>query len=262
MGARPRLALVTGASSGLGLDFARILAREGWDLVVSARDRDRLQALADALERERGTRIVVAAHDLSTPGGVQALVSSVEREGRPVDLLINNAGSGLLAPYPDTDPAAEAAMIRLNVEALVTLTRAVLPAMLARGSGRILNVGSVASFMSGPGMTTYYATKAFVLSYSDALAEELRGTGVSVTCLCPGPTKTEFLSRAGASGRVFDGPTAMTSAAVAEAGVAGALAGRRRVVPGLANKVSVWAAKVLPRDLMTSMVARIQRSRS
>jgi short-subunit dehydrogenase len=192
---------------------------------------------------------------------VDRLCADLERLGRPVALLVNNAGFGLHGTYLETDPGAEIEMIRLNVEALVRLTRAVLPDMVERGSGRILNVGSTASFVPGPLMTTYYATKAFVLSYSDALAAELDGSGVSVTCLCPGPTRTGFQKRAGLRQSATFRGGAHESRGVARAGIAGALAGRRRVIPGLANKLATLAPRLLPRDVLTGLVARIQRGR-
>ncbi len=255
-----RLAVVTGASSGLGREFASLLAAEEWDLILASRDQARLDDLRSRLEGDFGVEIRVVACDLAHAAGVGTLLRAVD-PARPVDLLINNAGVGLLGGYLDTDAEAEAAMIRLNVSAIVGLTRGLLPAMVARGAGRLLNVASVASFMPGPGMTTYYATKAFVLSYSDALSQELRGTGVSVTCLCPGPTRTEFLARAGARQPGSAQQGVMDPRPVARAGIDGALAGRRRVVPGWTNKAAVWAAKAMPRDLMTALVARIQRSR-
>lgn len=229
--------------------------------MLAARSVGPLESLRTLVESEAGVRAWVATHDLSTDSGVDGLLDAIASIGRPVDLLVNNAGSGLHGPYIETEPAAEAAMIRLNVTSLVRLTRATLPEMVARGSGRILQVASTAGFMPGPWMATYYATKAFVLSYSDALAEELRGTGVSVTCLCPGPTPTEFQSRAGFRDAGSRGAGTMPATTVARIGVEGALAGRRRVVPGLMNKLSTWAPRLLPRDLLTALVGRIQRSR-
>ena len=260
--ARP-LAIVTGASAGLGLDFARGLAQRGYDVVLAARSTDRLEAIREEIETEAeaGTRAYIAAHDLSTDAGVDRLLEDVGALARPVDLLVNNAGFGLIGPYLDTDPISEAAMIRVNTLALVRLTRALLPGMVARGSGRVLQVASTAAFMPGPLMSTYYATKAFVLSYSDALAEELHGTGVTMTCLCPGPTRTGFQARAGARRAGSFQLGTMDSAAVARAGLDGALSGRRRVVPGVINKLTTWAPRVFPRNLLAALVGRIQRSR-
>jgi short-subunit dehydrogenase len=255
------LAVVTGASAGLGLDMARTLARRGYDVVLAARSVDRLESVRDEIESDIGTTAYVAAHDLSTDVGVDRLLQDIAAIDRPVDLLANNAGFGLHGPYLETEPASEAAMIRVNVMSLVRLTRALLPDMVARRSGRILQVASTAGFMPGPMMATYYATKAFVLSYSDALAEELRGTGVTVTCLCPGPTRTGFQTRAGARNADSSPGGAMESETVARAGIEGTLSGRRRVVPGVINKISTWAPRFLPRDLLTALVGRIQRSR-
>jgi len=255
------LAVVTGASAGLGLDMARLLARRGYDVVLAARSVDRLESVRDEIESEIGTTAYVAAHDLSSEAGVDRLLQEVASLDRPVDFLANNAGLGVHGPYLETDPASEAAMIQVNVVSLVRLTRALLPAMVDRGSGRVLQVASTAGFMPGPVMATYYATKAFVLSYSDALAEELRGTGVTVTCLCPGPTRTGFQARAGAQNAGSFKGAAMESEPVARAGIEGALSGRRRVVPGVINKLSTWAPRFLPRDVLTALVGRIQRSR-
>lgn len=255
------LALVTGASSGLGLETARVLAGRGWDVVLTARGRPTLDAVRDDLERDHGVRGYVEAHDLAHPSGVAALLAAVEALGRPLDLLVANAGVGLHGPYLDTDAEAERALLHLNIEATVALTRGVLPGMVARGRGRILFVGSTGAFAPGPLMTTYYASKAFVLSYSDALAEELDGSGVSVTCLCPGPTRTPFLDRAGARS---GGPAAsrgMDARVVAEAGLEAALAGRRRVVPGWGNKLSVLATRLLPRTVLAKIVGRFQEAR-
>lgn len=255
------LALVTGASSGLGLETARLLAERAWDVVLVARSVAALDSVRDELESDHGVRAFVHAHDLGRAASVEALLHELERLDRPLDLLVNNAGLGLHGPYLETDPVRERELLRVNVEAAVALTRAVLPAMVRRGRGRILFVGSTGSFTPGPMMTTYYATKAFVLSYSDALAEELEGTGVGVTCLCPGPVHTPFLRRAGARNAGAAATRAMDARAVARAGLEAAFAGRRRVVPGWSNKLAVLASRLLPRTLLTKVVARIQASR-
>lgn len=259
-GTRP-LALVTGASSGLGLEFARLLAAEGWDVALCARNRAALEAIRVDLEGVHGGRAYVLARDLSRGPEVEALLVDLRGLDRPLDLLVANAGMGLHGPYLHTDAAAERDMLRLNVESTVGLVRGVLPDMVARGRGRILTVGSVGSFTPGPLMTTYYATKAFVLSYSDALAEELAGTGVSVTCLCPGPLRTPFLERAGARSSGAAEPGIVDTRDVARAGLDAALAGRRRVVPGWLNKVSATLPRLLPRTLMARLVHRVQASR-
>ncbi len=261
MDTQRRLALVTGASAGIGRDMARILAARGWDLLVTARNGPALEGLSDELSRDQGVQVHVAVRDLSQPAGVDGLLADLAALERPLDLLINNAGFGLHGPYLDTDPEAELAMLGVNIEALVRLTHALLPAMVERGRGIVLNVGSTAGFLPGPLMTTYYATKAFVLSYTDALAHEVDGTGVTLTCLCPGPTRTGFQHRAGARGHGALRAGAMDSLPVARAGIDGALQGRRRVVPGWFNRASTWLPRVLPRDLMTSVVARIQEGR-
>ncbi len=259
-GTRP-LALVTGASSGLGLEFARLLAAEGWDVALCARSHDTLEAIRGELEQDHGGQAYVLARDLSRGSEVDAALADVRALARPLDLLVANAGIGLHGPYLDTDAAAERDMLHLNVESTVGLVRGVLPDMVARGQGRILTVGSVGSFTPGPLMATYYATKAFVLSYSDALAEELTGTGVSVTCLCPGPLPTPFLERAGARSSGAAARGMVETRAVARAGLDAALAGRRRVVPGWLNKLSAVLPRWLPRTLMAKLVHRVQASR-
>ncbi len=194
---QPRLALVTGASSGIGLELARIIAEGGADVVLSARREQRLRDLATDLEQRYGITAHVLPADLAEPGAAAALAAALERQGLEVDTLVNNAGAGTLAGFLETDPERILGLIRLNVVALTALTRRLAPAMVTRGDGRILQVGSVASFLPGPRMATYYATKAFVLSLSESLAAEFAGTGVSVTALCPGPVLTGFQEAAG-----------------------------------------------------------------
>jgi hypothetical protein len=181
----------------------------------------------------------------------------VAREVGPVDFLVNNAGIGTSGPFADTDAAAEADLLQVNIISVVELTRPCLADMLARRRGRILNVASVAGFLPGPMMAVYYASKAFVLSFSEALAEEVTGSGVTVTALCPGPTITGFQRRAGIGGaRYLRGRWVMQSAPVAEAGYRGALEGRRVVVPGLANRMIVQALRFLPRAGVAALVRR------
>ena len=255
------LALVTGASTGLGLEMARVLAGRGWDLVLTARSPAPLEALARELEESEGAWVFVAALDLAREDGPDRLIAQVAATGRPVSGLVNNAGFGQLGAYPALDPETERRMLRLNVDAVVRLTRAFLPGMLEQERGWILNVGSTAGFVAGPRMATYYATKAFVLHYSEALHEELKGTGVGVTCLLPGPTPTEFQKRAGvAEGRRLR-PDRARVQAVARAGVDGALAGRRRVVAGWRDRLAAFVPRLLPRDWVATAVRRHQEGR-
>jgi short-subunit dehydrogenase len=265
----PPHALVTGASAGIGAEVARILSARGWALTLTARSVDRLEALAGELDTGDAPVRVVPA-DLSRPEGVEALVQAVVQADTfsgtgatpgPVDLLVNNAGFGQWGPYPELDGDGERAMIEVNVLALTRLTRAVLPGMIERGAGRILNVGSVAGFFPGPFMTSYYATKAFVLSYSEALAVELEGTGVTVTCLCPGATRTGFQDRAGMRIPEGLGPGILTARTVAQAGIDGAMRGKSIVVPGLVNRVAVSLPRFLPRRWVTKMLEKIQGAR-
>ncbi|HSM03288.1 MAG TPA: SDR family oxidoreductase [Longimicrobiales bacterium] len=255
-------ALVTGASGGLGADIARELAARGTPLVLTARSREPMEALARELGTAHGVPVLVLALDLATPDAGNRLADEVEAAGVEVDLLVNNAGFGQWGPWPGLDPEQEAGMIRLNVEALTCLTRRFVPAMIRRGRGRVLNVASTAAFLPGPGMAVYYATKAYVLSFSEALAEELQGTGVTVTCLCPGPTPTGFQARIGADPSALLRGAVLPSRTVARAGVEGALKGRRLVVPGLLNKLTTLAPRFLPRSWVPKLVKRVQDGRA
>jgi len=259
--AAPR-ALVTGASGGLGAEMARDLARRGSSLILTARSRVPMEALARELSGARGVSVRVLPEDLSVAGAANRLADRIESEGLEVDLLVNNAGFGQWGPWLELDAREETGMIRLNVEALTSLTRRFAPAMVARGRGRILNVASTAAFVPGPGMSVYYATKAYVLSFSEALAEELRGTGVTVTCLCPGPTPTGFQARLGASASGRTGVAEVAPDRVARAGIDGALHGRRLVIPGLVNRVTPLLPRFLPRRWVPKLVAWVQADRS
>ncbi|MDT8342116.1 MAG: SDR family oxidoreductase [Longimicrobiales bacterium] len=254
-------ALVTGASGGLGAEMARVLAERGFPLVLTARSGERLQALARELEDAHGTRTHTLTSDLGRSGAAETLADAVEALDVTVEVLVNNAGVGQWGPWLEQDPEGELAMLRLNVEALTVLARRFAPDMAAQGYGRILNVASVASFFPGPGMSVYYATKAYVLSLSEALAQELRGSGVTVTCLCPGPVLTGFQERAGFRVPRAARASVLPAARVAREGIDGMFRGRARVVPGFLNRVSAFLPRLLPRSVVPALVDRVQSER-
>jgi uncharacterized protein len=257
---RRPLALVTGASSGIGLETARELAARGHDLVLVARSEARLATLAAELATQHRAQAHVIALDLAQPGAADRLADDINRRGLQVDVLVNNAGFGLFGRHVDTVLASEQQMIDVNITALTRLTKRLLPAMAARGHGRILNVASTAAFQPGPYMAVYYATKAYVLSYSEALAEELAGSGVSVTALCPGPTASGFQDAAAMqSSALVKGKRLPSAAEVAAYGVRSLLAGRRVAVPGLMNRLMVQSVRFTPRRLVTRIVALMSR---
>ena len=256
MGGRP-LAVVTGASAGIGRELADILAREGHDLVLVARREAELKALADELQQRHGASSTIAAIDLSQPDAADQVAAAIGAD-TPVDVLVNNAGFGGHGPFAQRPRGDEQRMIAVNVTALTDLTRVLLPGMVARGRGRILNVGSTAAFQPGPFMAVYYATKAYVLSFSQAIAEETRGTGVTVTCLCPGVTTTEFQQVAGVEDvPLTKTPLSMSARSVAEAAYTGMQRGRLVVIPGVHNKVGAQATRFAPRQVMLKVVRRL-----
>ena len=240
---RGRTALVTGASAGIGADLARQLGAAGARVVLVARREDALASVAEAVRRAGGTAAVVAA-DLEPAGAAAALADRLDEAGETVDVLVNNAGFGLQGPVVEMEPGEAEGMVGLNVSALTGLTCRLVPGMVERGRGGVLNVSSVAAFAPAPRFAVYAATKAYVLSLTEALWAELRDTPVHVTCLCPGPVRTEFGSRAGISEGFFAG--ALSSARVAREGLDGLAAGRRRVVPGWTNKVQTAATRFVP----------------
>jgi short-subunit dehydrogenase len=244
--------LITGASAGLGVEFARICAARGDELVLVARRRDRLDALAAQLGKAH-----VFAADLAVPGAPANLIGEVEAAGLAVETLINNAGFGLSGRFDALPAERQTEMVELNIRALTELCALVLPGMIARRRGFLLNVASTAAFLPGPNMAVYYASKSYVLSLTEALHQEAKGTGVHVTALCPGPTATEFFEVAGAAeGKLAKMATAPR--AVAEAGLAGVARNRAIVIPGRMNKVTAQAPRLLPRSVMRRIVAAIK----
>jgi hypothetical protein len=251
------LALVTGASSGIGADLARELAAGGHDLVLVARGEDKLRALAGELEKAHGGKAHVFSADLAEPDAAARLVKELGE--LRVDILVNNAGYALYGRFADTDAQDEMRMIQVNIVALTQLTKLLLPPMLQRKKGRILNVASTAAFQPGPLMAVYYATKAYVLSLSEALANECEGSGVTVTALCPGPTSTGFQARANMQeSKLVKGKEIMSSAEVAKAGYRALMKGKAVVIPGASNKMMAQAIRFLPRSTVTKLVRSAQ----
>ncbi|PTX60808.1 hypothetical protein C8P63_108118 [Melghirimyces profundicolus] len=248
------VALITGASSGIGEAFARLLSGKGYHVVLVARRKDRLSQLADELDGKGGTAEVLPA-DLVEEEGVEEIRKHIRNHR--VDLLVNNAGFGLYGPVTETLDTREQEMIRLNVSALVSLTRAVLPQMVKRNSGGIIQVASTASFLPTPYMAGYGATKAFVLHYSEALTAELKGTGVKVTAVCPGSTVSEFAERTGIRQKF-----PMSAEKVAELGLKAWEKGQPVVVTGSGNKAAASLPRFLPRSWMARLVARAFRDRT
>jgi short-subunit dehydrogenase len=252
------VALVTGASSGIGAALARRIARDGRALVLVARRADRLEALAAELRRDAGVAAQVIACDLVRPGGARELVEEVARRGLVVEWLVNNAGFGTSGRFDRLPVEGELDEIRLNVEALVELTRRCLPGMVERRRGVVMNVASVAGFAPGPYTATYNATKAFVVSFSEAIAAELRGTGVEVLCVCPGFTSTEFQEKAGIDVSRVPKLAWMSAETVADEAVRGV--GRGPIlVNGVMNSVLTTALRFVPRSLVTRSVAAMLR---
>ena len=245
--------LITGASAGLGAEFARQCAKRGAPLALAARRRERMEALGTQL----GGEVHVFEADLAKPGAAASLIAALEAEGLSVDTLINNAGFGLGGPFADRPLGRLSEMIDLNVRALTELCHLVLPAMRARGRGAILNVASTAAFQPGPNMAVYYASKAYVLSFTEALHHELKGSGIKVSALCPGPTESEFSDVADSHSPTLE-RMKVPASGVVEAGLRGLDANRAVVVPGFKNKVGAQMSRVLPRSTMRNIIGRIK----
>ncbi|WP_242152505.1 SDR family NAD(P)-dependent oxidoreductase [Sphingomonas sp. BAUL-RG-20F-R05-02] len=250
--------LITGASAGLGALFAERAAAAGNDVILVARRAERLEALATRIA-STGVSAHVIACDLGAAGSVPELMREIAARGLTVNTLANNAGLGVRGALSDSDGAVQAAMIDLNCRALVELTHAVLPGMVAKRRGGILNIASTAAFQPGPGMAVYYATKAFVLSFSEALHEEVRGQGVRVTALCPGPTRTEFAGIAGMGSSGFFEKNAADAETVVRDGMAALAQGRAIKVAGARNAAMAGSVRLLPRGVARRISAHVQR---
>ncbi|HEX8503590.1 MAG TPA: SDR family oxidoreductase [Pyrinomonadaceae bacterium] len=254
-------ALVTGASGGIGEELARLFAADGHSLVLVARSRDKLARLADELKDKHGVAARVVAADLARAESPREIFEELEGAGLRVDALVNNAGVGSYGPFAETDLKSELDLLQINVVALTHLTKLFLPGMLARRRGYVMNVASTASFQPGPLMAVYYASKAYVLSFSEALTNECGGTGVRVSALCPGPTETGFVAAAGmGDSKLFD-RAVMDARTVAAAGYRGLLAGRAVVIPGFRNNLLARSIGLFPRGLVTKVVRGIQEER-
>jgi uncharacterized protein len=252
-------ALVTGASYGIGLDLAECFAKDGYDLILAARSESALSQEAERLAKQYGVKAVPIAVDLGAHGAGHRLADEVRARGLAVDVLVNNAGYGTAGAFDGSDEATQLGMIDLNVRALVELTHAFWPGMLARGRGGVLNVASTAAFQPGPLMAVYYASKAFVLSFSEALWREAQGKGVHVSCLCPGPTASRFRERAGTGKtRLSTLGTPVTSMSVAEEGYRAYQANQRVLITGARNRLMARLVPYLPRRTVLDIAHRIQ----
>ncbi|WP_437206815.1 SDR family NAD(P)-dependent oxidoreductase [Planctomicrobium sp. SH664] len=257
----PEVVLITGASAGIGLELARRFAVDGSELILVARREERLRELAEELQQKYQTQSTVICLDLSEPSAPARLFEMIQASGKQVDVLVNNAGFGQSGNFFDISLERQVQMVQLNVSALMQLSHLFVKGMIDRRRGTILNLGSTAAFQPGPSNTVYFATKAFVLSFSEALAEELEGTGVTVTCLCPGPTKTEFADAAGMSESLVFKLNTMQLADVVETGYRGMRRRKRIVMPGLLNRLLCFSLRLTPRCLVTRLMHRIGKSR-
>lgn len=252
-------ALVTGASAGLGAEFAKLCAAGGYDVVLVARSASRLAELAADLAKSYGVEARPLVADLADPAAPPAILSQLG--GKSIDILINNAGFGVRGPFVETDWAREASMMQVNMVALAHLTKLLLPDMVRRRSGRILNVASTAAYVPGPFMAVYYASKAFVLSLSEALSNEVLGTGVTVTVVCPGPTRTEFAAAAGVTeSNLFRGFT-MGAEEVAKIGWDAMMAGKSSVIAGARNRWMIRGARLAPRSFVAAQTRKLNWDR-
>ena len=258
---RRKTALITGASAGIGAELARVFAADDHDVVLVARRRDALEALAGQLEGKHGITATVIVEDLADPEAPARIFDATRAARIDVHVLVNNAGFGLGGEFSETPLERELEMVQVNVTALMQLTKLFIAPMVRRREGYVMNVASTAAFAPGPLASVYYASKAFVLSFSQALAEELAPSGIVVSCLCPGPTETEFAQVAHVGKTHLFSANVADARDVAEFGYRAMLGGWRVAIPGARNKVLVHAQRLVPRRLVTRVVKKLQESR-
>jgi short-subunit dehydrogenase len=255
-----KTALITGASSGIGHELTQLFAHDGYKLVLVARNQKQLMQTAEELNEKYGVSVKVISKDLSLASAPEEILTELEKESIEIDALVNNAGLAAYGLFSETDLGAELQIMQVNMGTLTHLTKLFLPGMLKKRRGKILNVASTAAFQPGPLMTVYYATKAYVLSFSQALAEELQGTGVNVTALCPGPTASGFQKRAHMEdSKLFSGQI-MDAQTVARIGYRGLMTNKTIVIPGLRNKILVELVRFSPREMVPRVVRNMQKS--
>lgn len=255
------VALITGASTGIGRQFTHLCARDGYDVVITARSDSALEALAAEIRQQTNREAYVFPKDLAKPGAARELYDEIAARQITVDTLINNAGFGLMGLFWELSEAEQMEMVYLNVGALTDLSRLFLPGFIARKRGAILNVASTAAFQPGPLMSVYYASKAYVVSLSEALHNEAREHSVTVTCLCPGPTRTEFDKRAKLNGKLFAAGHAMDATSVARLGLDALRAGKPLVIAGWKNALMAFLTRFAPIQFTASMARRFQEAR-
>lgn len=255
-----KTALITGASSGIGLEFGKVLAKNGYDLVLVSRNVERLQRISKEMTRHHPIRIKLMPKDLCESQAVHELHDEIIADGIDIDILVNSAGMATHGSFIDIGPDRHETLIGLNITALTLLCRLFGADMVKKGAGRILNVSSLAAFQAGPLMSTYYASKAYVLMFSEALREELGKHRVSVTVLCPGPTQTEFFKRSDMIGtRLEKSPHMMNPARVAEVAFSGLMKGKSIVIPGIVNKLLSFSVRLAPRKIVTAIAASLNQ---
>ncbi|MCU0446233.1 MAG: SDR family oxidoreductase [Microscillaceae bacterium] len=247
-----KTALVTGASSGIGLELARVIAKDHYNLVLVARTESKLKQLADELHAKYDTQVLVIPKDLTHETSAEELFEELQKQGIEIDILVNNAGLGVVGRFAETNYARDLEMVKVNVLALVQLTKLFVQGMIVRKRGKIMNIASLAAFQPGPNMAVYFATKSFVLSFSEAIAQELKSSGVTVTAVCPGITQTEFFSGANVDMPVnpLSNWFIQTAAQVAESGYQATKAGKSVHVTGLINNLSAMTAPFVPRQIL------------
>lgn len=254
-------ALITGASTGIGREFADLAAADGYDVILVARSEPLLQSIAADIRHKFNRNVLVVPKNLVQPHGAREVFDAVRSAGVEVEVLVNNAGFGLLGKFWELDEREQVDMIQLNIAALTDLTRLFLPGLIERRQGKIMNVASTAAFQPGPLMAVYYATKSYVVSFSEAVHNEARDFGVTVTCLCPGPTQTEFDKRAGAGNtKLFSSRNIMSARKVAEIGWKGMKRGKPLVIAGTMNRLMAFLTRFAPIQLAASMARKMQET--